>query len=327
MNFSKIDLRKDIENGKYKKKSLQIINGLMRAFFLFGFCFVILYPLVTMLSKSFMGRMDIFDNTIILVPKNFTLQNYKVAMMLMDFWKPLANTLVLSTMMMLLETASCLLVAYGIARFKFKLRPLLMALVVFTIIVPPQLILTPMYVQFRHFDVLGIMKAIFGGSLNLIDTYTPFAFLASTAMGAKNGLFILIFFQFFKNMPNEFEEAAFIDGAGSFRTFFHVMLPNAKTAIATVMLFAFMWQYNDMNYTTAFLQNVPVFSNVYSSLESFTHEVYQYLGVSQYDMSLVMYTPLVKSAGVILMLLPLLVVFMIGQRYFVESIERVGIVG
>lgn len=329
MSVVKIDLANGYKtvNPKMKKHTLGIVRGLIKAFFLTGFCFVILYPIFTIISKSFMERMDIFDNTVILVPKHFTLQNYEIAIILSDFWNALKNTLVLSLLVMVLETASCLLVAYGLARFRFKLRGLFIALVVFTIIVPPQLILTPMYVQFRNFDIFGICKLIFGGTLNLIDTFTPFTLLSMTAMGAKNGLFILIFFQFFKNMPLEFEEAAFIDGAGFARTFFSVMLPNVRTGMVTVMLFAFMWQYNDMNYTTAFLQNVPVFSNVYYNFERFTAEVYTMLGSNQYDITMTLYAPLVKSAGILLILLPLIIVFLFCQRFFVESIERVGIVG
>lgn len=310
-----------------KKIAAKGVRGIFKTIFLVGFCFVILYPILMMISKAFMERGDIFDNTVILVPKNFTLQNINIAMLLTDYWKTLATTLSLSAVVTVLETVSCLVVAYGLARFEFKLRGLFMALVVFTIIVPPQLILTPMYVQFKQFDPMGIMSAVFGGSLNLIDTYWPFGLLAATAVGAKNGLFILIFFQFFKNMPKEFEEAAFIDGASSFKTFTRVMLPNATTSVTTVALFGFLWQYNDMNYTTSLLQNKQVFSSVYYNLERFTNQVYDILGVSQYDMTVTMYVPLVKSAGVLLIMLPLLIVFAFCQRFFIESIERVGIVG
>lgn len=310
------------------KHNIRIITGIViKSVFLIGFCYVILYPILTMISKSFMGREDIFDNTVILVPKHFTLQNFQIAIMLTDYFHTMLNTICLAAMVTVLETVSCLLVAYGLARFEFKLRSLFLVLVVFTIVIPPQMILTPMYVQFRMFDPWGIMSLIFGGSLNLIDTFTPFALLSATAMGVKNGLFILLFFQFFKNMPKEFEEAAFIDGAGSIQTFTKVMLPNAVTPVVTVMMFGFLWQYNDMNYTTAFLQNLHVLSGVYYNLERFTNAVYTMLGTSQYDMTLVMYVPLVKSAGVLMVLAPLLIAFLFCQKLFVEGIERVGIVG
>lgn len=328
IRFTKEDLslnsRKMIRARKLTGKG---IRGIIKAIFLIGFCFVILYPVLMMISKAFMERGDIFDNTVILVPRNFTLQNFDIAMRLLDYWPALGNTLLLSVLVTVLETVSCLVVAYGLARFQFKLKSLFMALVVFTIIVPPQLILTPMYVQFRQFDPFGIISAIFGGSMNLIDTYWPFGLMAATAVNARNGLFILIFFQFFKNMPKELEEAAYIDGANSFSTFYRVMLPNATTSITTVALFGFLWQYNDMNYTTSFLQNKPVFSGVFNNLSRLTTEIYDLLGVSQYDMTTTMYMPLFKSAGVLLILLPLLIVFAFCQRFFVESIERVGIVG
>ena len=177
------------------------IQGIVKAVFPLGFCFVILYPILMMVSKAFMERGDIFDNTVILIPRNFTLQNFDIAMRLTNYWETLGNTLLLAVLVTVLETVSCLIVAYGLARFEFKLRGLFMALVVFTIVVPPQLILTPMYVQFRQFDPFGLVSAVCGGSMNLIDTYWPFGLLAATAVGAKNGLFILIFSSFSKTCP------------------------------------------------------------------------------------------------------------------------------
>ena len=168
---------------KAEKIAVRTVSGFVKAVFLIGFCFAVLYPLMTILSKSFMGRMDLFDNTVILVPKTFTLQNYQIAAMLMGYGEALVNTVTLSTIVMLLETASCLLVAYGLARFRFRLRGLFLVLVVFTLIVPPQLILVPMVVQFSRYDPLGICTLLFGGSLNLIDSFLPFGLLAATAVG------------------------------------------------------------------------------------------------------------------------------------------------
>lgn len=310
-----------------KKTTRKIVTGVLKAIFLIGFCFVILYPILTMISKAFMERNDIFDNTVILIPKHFTMQNFQIAVILLDYWKSLGNTLTLSLLVTVLETASCLLVGYGFARYRFKLKGLFMALVIFTIIVPPSLILYPMYVQFKLFDPLGIVSLLHGEEISLIGTYWPFSLLAVTAMGTKNGLFILIFTQFFRNMPKEFEEAAFIDGAGSFKTFLKIMLPNAQTAIVTVALFGFLWQYNDLSYTTVFLQGKSVFSNTFYNLTRFTGQIYEILGTNQYDMTLSMYYPLVMSTGVLLILLPLILMFLVAQKFFVESIERVGIVG
>lgn len=310
-----------------KKTTRKIVTGVLKAIFLIGFCFVILYPILTMISKAFMERNDIFDNTVILIPKHFTMQNFQIAVILLDYWKSLGNTLTLSLLVTVLETASCLLVGYGFARYRFKLKGLFMALVIFTIIVPPSLILYPMYVQFKLFDPLGIVSLLHGEEISLIGTYWPFSLLAVTAMGTKNGLFILIFTQFFRNMPKEFEEAAFIDGAGSFKTFLKIMLPNSQTAIVTVALFGFLWQYNDLSYTTVFLQGKSVFSNTFYNLTRFTGQIYEILGTNQYDMTLSMYYPLVMSTGVLLILLPLILMFLVAQKFFVESIERVGIVG
>ena len=93
---------------KAKKRTVKFAGGFLKAVFLTGFCFVILYPIFTMISKAFMGRMDIFDNTVILIPKNITLQNFEIAIMLTDFWNALRNTVALSLLTMILQTASSL---------------------------------------------------------------------------------------------------------------------------------------------------------------------------------------------------------------------------
>ena len=129
----RVDIKSIQENPKIVRteKSLKrFLVGLLKAIFLIGFCFVILYPILTMISKAFMERTDVFDNTVILIPKHFTLQNFEIAVILLDYWKSLGNTLLLSLLVTVLETASCLLVGYGLARFRFKLRGLFMALVV-----------------------------------------------------------------------------------------------------------------------------------------------------------------------------------------------------
>ena len=302
---------------KAEKIAVRTVSGFVKAVFLIGFCFAVLYPLMTILSKSFMGRMDLFDNTVILVPKTFTLQNYQIAAMLMGYGEALVNTATLSTIVMLLETASCLLVAYGLARFRFRLRGLFLVLVVFTLIVPPQLILVPMVVQFSRYDPLGICTLLFGGSLNLIDSFLPFGLLAATAVGVKNGLFILIFFQFFRNMPRELEEAAYIDGAGPVRAFLRIMLPGARTMMVTVFLFGFVWTWLDIKYIPTLMPDMPLLVTEVQKISS--------LGLDASANTVA--RSLLVNAGAVYLIVPLVLLYLFTQRYFVQSIERSGLVG
>ena len=298
---------------------------LVKMIFIIGCCFTILYPLVVMLSRAFMSKADIFDNAVILIPRELTLDNVRYAMQMMNYWKSLGNTLWYALSTTLLQTASCLMVGYGFARFRFRGARLLFALVVFTIIIPPQLIMVPLYMHFRYFDFFGLFGAITGTSgLNLLDSFTPFYLLSMGCMGIKNGIFIYMFRQFFKNVPKETEEAALVDGAGAFRIFFSIMIPSAVTMVITVALFSFVWQYNDTTYTNLFLKNTRVLSMTYSSLGNFIRdslsETAAYLKTDEY-------IAVLKSTGVLLMLTPLLLIYLVLQRFFVDGIERSGIVG
>ena len=316
-----------IQSYKLKKTSKSTLISVIKAAYIIGFCFIILYPILTMISKAFMSRTDILDNSVILIPRNFTLENFKIASMLMEYPNTLLNSLVLSVVCTMLQLMACLMAGYAFGRYASKMKNILFGFVILTIIIPPQLVMLPMFMQFRFFDILGIFKTVLGQPVNLIDSFYPFWFLSITANGCKNGLFIFIFRQFFRNMPKEIEEASMVDGAGSFRTFFTIMLPNAVTSIVTVALFSFVWQYNDVMYSTIFLPTKKVLPLVYHSLERFTTEVLNYMGASSTDISMNLYVPIVKCTGVLLMLAPVMIIYFIFQRYFIESVERSGITG
>ncbi len=292
-----------------------------RTVMLAGLCFVILYPVLIMLSKAFMDVADVFDSTVILIPKNFTLDNVRTAIERMDYWTALKNSLLLSGMTSVLSTVSCLLAGYGFARFDMKFKNILFALVLFTTVVPPQLTMISQFLNFQYFDFFGIIKALTGkNGINLINSWLPFVLLSVGAQGLKNGLFIYLFRQIFKGMPKETEEAALVDGAGTFRTFVSIMLPGAVNTIITVLLFSFVWQYNDTLYSNLLLKGTPVLSIRYNALQPVA------VGNASY-LDSVEYVAVLKSTGVLLILLPLLILYLVLQRFFIDGIERSGLVG
>lgn len=318
--------REDLIN-KYKKWGVKTIFMALRIVFLCGFCYVILYPVILMISRGFMDRIDLVDNEVILIPKNFTWENFSVAAMLLDYEVALQNTVFLTVVCTVCSVSVCLLTGYAFARFEFPFKNLLFAVVLFTVVVPPQLIMMPLYMRFKSFDIGGIMEAISGQPLNLLNTYWPFILLSMTGMGIKSGIFIYLFRQFFAGMPKELEEAAMVDGAGTFTVFTRIMLPNARTIIVTVVLFSVVWQYNDIVFSQLFLTTERVLSMQYVNLGRFTADVLEYLGFAAGDVQVGLYTPLVQSAGALLILAPLLIMFLVLQKQFVESVERSGIVG
>lgn len=289
---------------------------IIRFVLIFGFCFIILFPLFLKLSVTFRSKVDIYDPTVLWIPRHFTWENLKIAITTTDYFGALLNTFFVSAGTTLVQLVSCALAAYAFARLKFKGSGIVFGLVIFTIIVPPQTIMIPVYLTYRYFDLFGLVDLLTGkDSVNLIDTFWPFLISSGTAMGLKNGLYIYIFRQFFRGIPKEIEEAAFVDGAGIFKTFFRIMVPNAVPAVITVLLFSFVWQWNDSYYVSLFLNQVKVLS---TSLMD--------MGMNLKEPDPV-YQSMLLSTGVFLTMLPLLIMYLFVQRYFVESVERTGLVG
>ena len=318
-------LYKTVASPRTASRAKRWLGVVLRMLFIVGFCFLILYPVILMLSRAFMSKADIFDNEVILLPKSFTLDTVKLAAKMLHYGESLLNSLIISSSSALLQTASCILAGYGFARFNFRFKGLLFAMVIFTMIVPPQLVIIPVFMQFYDFNPLGLVH-LFGQNLSLIDSYTPFLLLSATASALKNGLFIFLFRQFFKNMPKETEESALVDGAGTFRTFASIMVPNAVTIIATVFLFAFVWQYNDIVFSSTFLPNMRTLPLGYVLLNTIPQEDVIRNGLDPL-LSSPQYMAAIKSTGVLLILAPILILYIFTQRYFVEGIERSGLVG
>lgn len=304
-----------------------LIWSIVRGVIIAGICFMIFYPTLLRLSVVFMHEHDLFDLTIRYIPRNFTLDNVLLVWRAMGMPDTLFNTFRLSLIVSMLQLISCTIVGYGFARFNFKGRGLLFSLVLITLVVPPQTIMIPLFLHFRFFDIFGLFSLLGGGSgINLLDSYWPFILMSSTGMGMRNGLYIYIMRQFFRGMPKELEEAAYVDGAGLFRTFVSIMLPSAKPAMITIFLFSFVWQWTDSFYSPLFLQGMRVFGNTLSGLPTtIAHLHYWEVG------TLATMSPVVGSmynnVGSLMVILPLIVIYLFAQKHFVQSVERAGIVG
>jgi multiple sugar transport system permease protein len=274
-----------------------------------------------------MPEQDIYDVTVRYVPKSPTLENYKTVLSAMRYNKAFWNTFKLSTLTSVMQLISCTVIGYGFARFRFKGRGVLFALVILTMIVPPQTLMIPLFLHFRYFDVLGIISAITGQKgINLLESYWPFVLMSLTGMGLKNGLYIYIMRQFFRGMPKELEEAAYVDGAGMLRTFGQIMLPSAVPAMVTVFLFSFVWQWTDTFYSSLFLMRTDVLAKTAANVSNqIMKDLSADIGVDIYLSPAIssMYT----NTGSLLVVLPLLILYLFAQKLFVESVERTGIVG
>ncbi|MDE5936068.1 MAG: carbohydrate ABC transporter permease [Ruminococcus sp.] len=291
------------------------------AFFRFliisGIGFIVLYPLIYMVSCAFRDKIDMTDPTVVWIPRHPTLAVIQETIKAMDFWNTLESTLVLNIGCSFVQVLSCSITGYGFARFKFRGRNLLFAVVVIMIIVPPQVISLPLYSLFRHFGIGAF-------SVNLIDSMLAMYLPAITGNGIRSGLMILIFRQFFKGLPKEFEDAAYIDGCGAFRTFVQIIIPNASSAFLTVFLFSVVFYWNDYYVSSAFFTDTKTVALMLKNLDT-------ELKLRLFDSISAEIDPreqiVWKQAGCLISITPVLIMYIFLQKYFTEGIEHSGIIG
>lgn len=301
-----------------KFKLSKFCYSLFRGILVIGIGFIIIYPLLMKLSAAFMHPVDMRDVTVNWVPRHFTLMNFRVALEEMDYMVSFVNTFLLSAGLSLLELFICTIVGYGFARFKFRGSNFLFAMVILTLLIPPQMIMLPVFLNFRFFTMFGLLE---NPGINLIGSPVPLILLAATGMAARNGLFIYVARQIFRGMPKDLEEAAYIDGAGSLMTFFKIMLPNATAGALVIFVFAFVWRWNDLFYVDLLLRGRRDLLAL--SLRWMNDLVVRLEGPAIAGT----YVPLVNAAAMLLYIAPLLIFYAFLQKYFIESIERTGIVG
>lgn len=303
---------------RYLQKGGHAVWIVARTFFLIGMSFVLLYPLMMALSISFRTQADLLDPSVVWIPKHFTLENLKFTWNELEYPNSLLNTAMLSVVSSLLQVMSCAVVAYGFARFDFPLKNLCFALVIFTIIVPEQVLFIPKYLMFTDFNFLGVgwlSKLFTGEDINLLNNPLVMYLPALLGVGIRSGLFIFILNQFYRNLPRELEEAAYIDGCNAYSTFLRIVLPNARTSILTVFLFSIVWYWNDYFQASMYFVNMNTLSTMLARLSD----------------TAVNFSSTLKSvtlqAGSLLLILPMLILFLCFERFFTEGLERSGIVG
>lgn len=275
--------------------------------------FVYLYPILYMFSYSFMNRDDLLDSSVKWIPSTFYLQNYIDAAKSMSFWSSLLKGILIAGLPTLCNVLICMLVGYGFARFEFKGKKILMALLIFSYILPSQVTMIPTYVLYNNTGILGtiwafVLPAVFGNGLN-----AP--------------IFILIFYQFFKQVPKVLIEAAQIDGAGYLKSFIKIAVPSAAPAILTVFLFSFVWYWNESYLTELYVQGLStksIWVNLVVQLKNFDASFNTLATTGDTATSL---NECVRMAATALSILPLLIMYFFLQKHFVESIDRTGITG
>jgi multiple sugar transport system permease protein len=271
-------------------------------------------------ASSFFSNADNYNPMVYLIPSEPTLERYQLAWENLSYSTTVIKSLLYSLTLMIIQVVICSMVGYGFARFDFPFKKILFASVVIMIVIPTHTIMLPLYMTFRNFNFFGI-GSLFGGSgINLLGTPWPMYIMTVLGCGLRSGLYIYIFNQFFRGLPKEIEEAAFVDGAGTWYTYFRIMLVNAVPSVITVSIFAMVWQYNDTFYAKLFLISKDiVISKMITTLQANIANVYKILDTNIQQLYL--------DAGIVLIMLPVVIIYVLLQKYFIEGVERSGIVG
>lgn len=312
-NYSN-DVKGAISDGK------NFIINLFRYIIIIGICYVILAPVIGIVVSSFFSDIDAYNPMVYLIPQKPTMDRYRLVIERLAYFKTVGGTLLYSFALMLIQVVICSMVGYGFARFNFPFKNLLFGCVVIMIVIPTHTIMLPLYMTFKNFDPFGIISLVNGAPLNLMGTTIPMYIMTFLGCGLRSGLYIYIFNQFFRGLPKEIEEAAFVDGAGVWYTYFRIMLINALPSVVTVAVFSMVWQYNDAFYSNLFLmsQDVIIGKRI-STLQATIANLDKVLDPTIQELYL--------DAGIVLVMLPVILIYVFLQRYFIEGVERSGIVG
>ena len=293
--------------------------NLLRAAILIGVGYVILSPVIGIIVNSISSNKDAYNPMVFVLPQFPTLERYALAIERMNYFPTMLRDLLYTLTLTALQLLVCSMVGYGFARFDFPLKKLLFGCVVVMIVIPAHTIMLPLYMTFKSFDPFGIVSAI-KGTPGIMGTVVPMYIMTLLGCGVRSGLYIYIFNQFFRGLPKEIEEAALVDGCGVWYTYFRIMLINAMPAVITVAVFSIVWQFNDTFYAKLFLISEDVvISKKISSLQAVIANVDKSLDTTIQELYL--------DAGIVLIILPILIIYLVLQKYFIEGVERSGIVG
>ena len=300
---------------------------IFRMVLLISIGFVIIYPLLYMIVTSLVSRNGFFNSTRVWIPESISPAfNYKIAMELLDYGSSMKSTLLYEIVSAFIEVAACSVTAYGFARFKFRGKGIMLGVLFLTILVPDMMVLIPRMANYSKMDVLGILglfDKLTGIDLrpNILGSVAAFWLPSIFSMGLRSGIIIYIYMQFFSGFPKELEEAAWIDGAGPVKTFLRIAIPSSGVVIITVVVFSLIWHWNDFQLCSMYLNDKYPLAMQLDMLPTNLTTMGYYLNPETPE------TLAFQMAGCVLFVTPMLIVYMILQRWFIESIDRVGITG
>lgn len=321
-----MDTNRALNRYQAKRAATRTAVSLVRFVFVCCVCYLFLFPLLYLLITSIQTPESLKDPSVVWIPRELTVDNFRRAAEMLDFGRSFGMTAVISVFGTLATLISCAMAGYALARFEFFEKRIAFLLVLILIIIPPQTTSMSVFLNFRFFDPLGLISLFEPlteiDSLNLIGSPAAIILPAIFASGIRSGLSIFIFRQFFLGQPKELEEAAKIDGCGVFGTYTRIMLPLSSPAIITVSVFSFVWYWNDSFYSALFFTDdlKPLAAQIAVLRNTFLADAGNSLYSAQESKAIL------AAAGLLSIIAPL-IVYLIIQKRFAESVERTGIVG
>ena len=312
---------------KTTKKGISIAISVLRLLFLISVGYIILFPVISAFSAAIKTETALFDVNLYWIPREVTFDNFVTAYKVLDFQNTFLRTLSLDVVSALIEVATCAVTAYGFARFNFKLKKPLQGLLIVSILIPMQFYIVSMFVNYKHLDflgVLGLFNNLTGIDLrpNILNTNLTFYLPSLFGVGLRSGILIYIYQQFFVGLPKELEEAAWIDGAGPFKTFLRIAIPSSTVVVLVIVVFSMIWHYNDYYLAVMFFDSDYPLAVQLSQLPSalLGNKI---LGVTVSTAS----KNNILMASCLIFILPMLIFYLCVQNKFVQSIDRIGITG
>ena len=346
----------------------KVAIAIFRMVLMVGISYIVIFPFISKITSSIMAPEDFIDVTVRLIPKHISFDIYEAIVKELGYFDALGNTFILSFSTAIIQMLICSLIGYGFAKFKFRGRNLIFILVMVTMIIPHQTLQHSMYLEFRNFDILGIVRLLKGGGIQIFDwnvmelgegvanffasldilpegiqvgtdtygepimmqfkqsgmnianSYLPLILMSATGLAFKNGLYIFLLRQFFRGIPDELEESAYMDGCGTFRTFIQIILPLSIPMMITVFLFAFCWQWTDDFYVGLLNTGIETSNQLLVDLVGAVPPSLKlgYAGQTLYE------TAIRNTCG-LMIIAPLVILYAFCQNFLVQGIEHSGI--
>ncbi len=305
-------------NYKYEKVRNKILVSSLRAILIIGLSFIILFPLIKTLIASITSYDYIGVANTQWLPRKTSDQAYGIASRMLNYSISIWRTFLYAIVLMIIQVSIAAFCGYGLHIINFRGSKFFLLPVLITIIIPAPIIALPQYIFLHSIKIFG--------RDGLVGKEIAIYIIAIFGQGIKQGLFIYLFRQFYKGLPKELTEAATMDGCSFLGTFFKIIIPNSKTIVITVCVFSFIWNFGDTFYTGYFARTANLLPNnlLNIRLESASRIFKDITGIANMNK---FYLPSITGAANILFITPILLLYFIIQKSFVQNFENSGIVG